>query len=83
MFTDVLDTNALGVPDQHISIAELVDLQNGWCPPMPTMMDFDMATIPCGQTQWEWPDAGMDAAAAAAQDMDSVFYYFDRQQGKV
>jgi hypothetical protein len=80
MFNDVLDPNALGAPagEHHISIAELVDLQNTWCPPMPTMMDFDMTgpvPVQCGQ--WDWPDANMDAGTAGS-DMDSVYYYFDR-----
>ncbi|KAH6974879.1 hypothetical protein EDB80DRAFT_768750 [Ilyonectria destructans] len=80
MFNDVLDPNALGAPpgEYHISIAELVDLQNAWCPQMPTMMDFDLTgpnPVQCGQ--WDWPDPNMDAATACS-DMDSVYYYFDR-----
>ncbi|KAL6411803.1 Zn(2)-C6 fungal-type DNA-binding domain protein [Ilyonectria robusta] len=54
MFNDVLDHNALGAPTggHHISIVELVDLQNACCPQMPTMMDFDMTghiPVQCGQ----------------------------------
>ncbi|KAH7114853.1 hypothetical protein EDB81DRAFT_821158 [Dactylonectria macrodidyma] len=54
MFNDVLDPNALGFPtgEHHTSIAELVGLQNAWCPQMPTILDFDM-TGPVQGGQWD------------------------------
>ncbi|KAH7124611.1 hypothetical protein EDB81DRAFT_811109 [Dactylonectria macrodidyma] len=56
--------------EHHISIAEIVSLQNAWRPQMPTIMDFDMTgPVQCGQ--WDWPDPNMDAATAGS-DMDSV-----------
>ncbi|KAH8699880.1 hypothetical protein BGZ61DRAFT_351649 [Ilyonectria robusta] len=83
LFHDVLDVNSLGTaPAEHMSIADLVDFQNSWCPQMPTMMDFDMGgpiPVPCGQ--WDWADANADGATGGP-DMDSVYYYFDRPNGK-
>ncbi|KAH8654205.1 hypothetical protein BGZ61DRAFT_573289 [Ilyonectria robusta] len=83
LFHDVLDANALGAPTgEHMSIADLVDFQNSWCPQMPTMMDFDMAgpiPIPCGQ--WDWADPNAKGTTVGP-DMDSVYSYFDRANGK-
>ncbi|KAK7423631.1 hypothetical protein QQZ08_008986 [Neonectria magnoliae] len=79
LFHDVLNSNALGAPTgEHMSIADLVDLQSSWCPQMPTMMDFDMP-VQCGQ--WDWSDPHAEAAATGPE-MDSVYYYFDRGNGK-
>ncbi|KAH7148857.1 hypothetical protein EDB81DRAFT_477646 [Dactylonectria macrodidyma] len=81
VFPDVLDANPLGGANgEHMSLADLVDMQNSWYPQMPNMMDFDMGgpiPVPCGQ--WDWPSAD---GATAGHDMDSVYYYFDRPSGK-
>ncbi|KAK5987500.1 Transcription factor pynR [Cladobotryum mycophilum] len=81
----VLDPSVLGGPTgDHLSVSELVDMQNAWFPHLPNAMEFDI-TGPMTDVQWEWPDMGADPTAAAAaaaatagvSDMDSVLYYFE------
>ncbi|KAI5462623.1 hypothetical protein BGZ63DRAFT_384349 [Mariannaea sp. PMI_226] len=80
IFNDIMDANTLGISntEHHMSIAELDDLQNTWCPPLPVMMDFDMTGPSPAQTGlWDWHDPNMDATTTGT-DMDSIYYYFDR-----
>lgn len=83
LFHNVLDPSALGAPTgDHLSVSDLVDMQNAWYPQMPGVMDFDIAG-PMSGVQWDWPEVGVEAAAATAgSDMDSVLYYFENTPNK-
>jgi hypothetical protein len=90
LFHNVLDPRALeaspggpgGPPGtEHLSVSDLVDLQNAWFPQMPGVMEFDMSSSMSG-VQWDWSDMGGPEAAAgvgstAGSDVDSVLYYFE------
>jgi len=87
LFHTVLDPSALsnGAGD-HLSVSDLVDMQNAWYPQVPNVMDFDIAG-PMAGVQWDWPEVGggVDATtttAAAASDMESVLYYFENGHNK-
>ncbi|KID99908.1 protein kinase subdomain-containing protein, partial [Metarhizium majus ARSEF 297] len=83
LFHTVLDPGALGAPvGDHLSVSDLVDMQNAWYPQISGFMDFDISGSMSG-VQWEWPEVGVETAAATAgADMDSVLYYFDNTPNK-
>jgi hypothetical protein len=85
LFHNVLDPRALeAASGEHLSVSDLVDLQNAWFPQMPGVMEFDMSG-PMSGVQWDWTDMGPDVTAAAAatagSDVDSVLYYFENGNG--
>ncbi|TWU76948.1 hypothetical protein ED733_007144 [Metarhizium rileyi] len=84
LFHTILDPTALSTPtgDHHLGVSDLADMQNSWYPQMPGVMDFDISGSMSGM-QWEWPEVGMETAAATAgSDMDSVLYYLDHAPSK-
>ncbi|KAI9172434.1 FAD-dependent monooxygenase pynG [Paramyrothecium foliicola] len=85
LFQNVMDPRTLeGAAGEHISVSDLVDMQNAWFPQMPGVMEFDMSGSMAG-VQWDWTDMGPDVTAAAAaataattgSDVDSMLYYFE------
>ncbi|CAM1500994.1 Fc.00g101560.m01.CDS01 [Cosmosporella sp. VM-42] len=79
---DFLSHSAASVPTgDHLSIADMVDLQ-AWYPPMPTMMDFEIAgQDPMLGGQWDWPALSTEVVAMES-DVGSSLHYFDRGNNK-